>query len=261
MKKQSIKGLAFIAVAGSLATSCDLLKDLDYTVTPDPLEMHGDSVRVKVDVTFPEKGIKKKVTAEVTPYLASTPLKPLSVQGEKATGNGTVIQYKAGGKVTYTDVVPYKADMETSALTVTGKVFKGAKEKEQLDTISIADATIITPYLVNKDFRVIYEADQFKRVTEEKQFAQINYEKGKSNVRPAELKDKDIVDLQAWLQATQSNPKINIKSINIVGYASPEGEEDKNNSLSTDRSNTGKETVLGVAKKLKTIKHRLKFIR
>ncbi|EPB65881.1 hypothetical protein ANCCEY_15041 [Ancylostoma ceylanicum] len=254
MKKQSIKGLAFIAVAGSLATSCDLLKDLDYTVTPDPLEMHGDSVRVKVDVTFPEKGIKKKVTAEVTPYLASTPLKPLSVQGEKATGNGTVIQYKAGGKVTYTDVVPYKADMETSALTVTGKVFKGAKEKEQLDTISIADATIITPYLVNKDFRVIYEADQFKRVTEEKQFAQINYEKGKSNVRPAELKDKDIVDLQAWLQATQSNPKINIKSINIVGYASPEGEEDKNNSLSTDRSNTGKETVLGVAKKAKNDK-------
>lgn len=254
MKKQSIKGLAFIAVAGSLATSCDLLKDLDYTVTPDPLEMHGDSVRVKVDVTFPEKGIKRKVTAEVTPYLASTPLKPLSVQGEKATGNGTVIQYKAGGKVTYTDVVPYKADMETSALTITGKVFKGAKEKEQLDTISIADATIITPYLVNKDFRVIYEADQFKRVTEEKQFAQINYEKGKSNVRPAELKDKDIVDLQAWLQATQSNPKINIKSINIVGYASPEGEEDKNNSLSTDRSNTGKETVLGVAKKAKNDK-------
>lgn len=254
MKKQSIKGLAFIAVAGSLATSCDLLKDLDYTVTPDPLEMHADSVRVKVDITFPEKGIKKKVSAEVTPYLASTPLKPLTVQGEKATGNGTVINYKAGGKVTYTDYVPYKADMENSALTVTGKVFKGAKEKEQLDTIRIADATIITPYLVNKDFRVIYEADQFKRVTEEKQFAQINYEKGRSNVRPAELKDKDIVDLQTWLALVQTNPKVNIKSIEIVGYASPEGEEDKNNSLSTDRSNTGKETVVGVAKKAKNDK-------
>ena len=254
MKKQSIKGLAFIAVAGSLVTSCDLLKDLDYTVTPDPLEMHGDSVRVKVDVTFPEKGIKKKVSAEVTPYLASTPLKPLSVQGEKATGNGTVIQYKAGGKVTYTDVVPYKSDMEESALTVTGKVFKGAKEKEQLDVIKIADATIITPYLVNKDFRVIYEADQFKRVTEEKEFAQINYEKGRSNVRPAELKDKDIVGLQNWLATVQNNPKISIKSIEIVGYASPEGEEDKNNTLSTDRSNTGKETVVGLAKKAKNDK-------
>lgn len=254
MKKQSIKGLAFIAVAGSLVTSCDLLKDLDYTVTPDPLEMHGDSVRVKVDVTFPEKGIKKKVSAEINPSIASTQLKPLMVQGEKATGNGTVIQYKAGGKVTYTDVVPYKSDMEASGLSVTGKVFKGAKEKEQLDVIRIADATIITPYLVNKDFRVIYEADQFKRVTEEKQFAQINYEKGKSNVRPAELKDKDIVELQNWLTTVQPNAKVNIKSIEIVGYASPEGEEDKNNTLSTDRSNTGKETVVGVAKKAKNDK-------
>lgn len=254
MKKQSIKGLAFIAVAGSLVTSCDLLKDLDYTVTPDPLEMHGDSVRVKVDVTFPEKGIKRKVSAEINPSIASTQLKPLMVQGEKATGNGTVIQYKAGGKVTYTDVVPYKSDMEVSALSVTGKVFKGTTEKEQLDVIRIADATIITPYLVNKDFRVIYEADQFKRVTEEKQFAQINYEKGKSNVRPAELKDKDIVELQNWLTTVQPNAKVNIKSIEIVGYASPEGEEDKNNTLSTDRSNTGKETVVGVAKKAKNDK-------
>ncbi|HLU87682.1 MAG TPA: hypothetical protein VKZ44_07985 [Taishania sp.] len=254
MKKQNLKGLAFIAVAGSLFTSCDLLKDLQYTVTPDPLEMHGDSVKVKVDVTFPEKGIKKKVSAEITPYLASTPLKPLNVQGEKATGNGTVIQYKAGGKVTYTDVVPYSDDMEASALTVTGKVFKGAKEKEQLETIRIADATIITPYLVNKDFRVIYEKDEFKRVTEEKQFAQINYEKGKSVVRPGEMKDKDIVELQDWLATVQSNAKINIKTIEIVGYASPEGEEDKNNSLSTDRANAGKTAVAGIAKKAKNDK-------
>ena len=60
MKKPSIKGLALIAIAGSLATSCDLLKDLEYKVTPNPLEVHGDSVRVKVDVTFPEKGIKRR---------------------------------------------------------------------------------------------------------------------------------------------------------------------------------------------------------
>lgn len=254
MKNKTIKSLAFIAVAGSLATSCDLLKDLDYTVTPDPLEMHGDSVRVKVDITFPEKGIKKKVSAEITPSIGSTPLKPLMVQGEKATGNGTVLQYKAGGKVTYTDVVAYKSDMEVSSLSVTGKVFKGAKEKEQLDVINIADATIITPYLVNKDFRVIYAADEFKRVTEERQFAQINYLKGKSNVRPTELKDKDITEIQSWLTVAQQNPKINIKNIEITGYASPEGEEDKNNSLSTDRSNTGKETVVSIAKKVKNEK-------
>ena len=85
MKKQSIKGLAFIAAAGVLATSCDLLKDLDYTVTPDPLEMHGDSVRVKVDITLPEKGIKKKAYAEITPMIGEQALKLVTIVGEKAT--------------------------------------------------------------------------------------------------------------------------------------------------------------------------------
>jgi len=250
MRKQSIKGLLFITVAGAFATSCDLLKDLDYKVTPDPLEMHGDSVRVKVEVTLPEKGIKKKVSAEVSPSLASTPLKPLTIQGEKATGNGTVINYKTGGKITYTDVVPYKADMETSQLSVSGKAFKKGVEKKQLADIKIADATIVTPLLVNKDFRVIYETDRYQRVTEQVEFAQINYEKGKSIVRPAELKDADIVALQNWLTNAQENPKIAIKSIRVVGYASPEGEEDKNNSLSSDRSNTGKQTIMEIAKKI-----------
>ena len=37
MKKQSIKGLAFIAIAGMSVASCDILKDLDYKVENDPL--------------------------------------------------------------------------------------------------------------------------------------------------------------------------------------------------------------------------------
>lgn len=247
MKKQNLKSLAFIAIAGSLITSCDLLKDLDYTVTPDPLEMHGDSVRVKVDIVFPEKGVHKKALAEIKPFIGSTALKTLTVQGEKATGNGTVIA-KEGGKITYTDVVAYKPDMEASALSVTADVYKGDKLKDQLDTIDIADATIITPYLVNKDFKVIYAADNFQRVTEEKEFAQINYLKGKSNVRTTEWKDEDIKSISVWLDSAQNNPKISIKSIEIVGFASPEGEEDKNNTLSTDRAGSAKEVMMKIAK-------------
>jgi hypothetical protein len=39
MKNQSLKGIALIAAASYLVTSCDLLKDLEYRVTPSPLEM------------------------------------------------------------------------------------------------------------------------------------------------------------------------------------------------------------------------------
>ncbi len=255
MKKQSIKGLAFLAVAGSLVTSCDLLKDLDYKVTPNPLEMHGDSVRVKVDVTFPEKGIKKKAKAEITPMLGGTALKTVTVLGEKATGNGDKIQYKPGGKMVYEDVVAYKPEFENADLMVTGKVYKGDKEKEgQFTDTKIADATIITPYLVNKDFKVVYAKDEFKRVTEQTYVAQINFDKGKSVVKPTELKDKDIVDYSKWLTAAQTNAKIAIKTINVTGYASPEGEVAKNDNLSTERAEAAKKVSMDLAKKAKNDK-------
>ena len=251
MKKQSIKVIALLAVAATFTTGCDLLKDLEYTVTPNPLEMHGDSVAVRVDVTFPEKGINKKASADITPMLGSTALKSIRVQGEKATGNGEVIQYKAGGKVTYEDVVAYTPDMEATDLMVTGKVFKGEKEKDEIEPTKIADATIITPYLVNKDFKVIVAKDEFQRVTEETFMAVINYDKGRDVVKASEMKDDDIKAYEAFLADAQTNPKIEVKSVNVTGFASPEGEEDKNNTLSTDRSISGSEASKKVAKKAK----------
>jgi tetratricopeptide (TPR) repeat protein len=251
MKKHTLVGLAFVA-AGTLVTSCDLLKDLKYDVTPSPLEMHGDSVRVKVDVTFPIKGIKKKASAEIQPMLGETALKPINVQGEKATGNGNVVAYKAGGKVTYYDVVPYKAAYEVTTLDITGTVSKGGKVKGQIERTSIAPGTIITPMLADKSFRVIMEKDNFKRVNEFTQTATINYLKGKSDVRAAEMTDADMKALSAWLRkADSASSRIEIKAINIVGYASPEGEEDKNNTLSTDRVNAGKTASMNLAKKAK----------
>ncbi|MFO0494873.1 MAG: hypothetical protein ACK50Y_05025 [Flavobacteriia bacterium] len=252
MKNQSLKGIALIAAASYLVTSCDLLKDLEYRVTPSPLEMHGDSVRVHVDVTFPAKGIRKKVSAEVTPMLGTTALKTVTIQGEKVTGNGSVINFKSGGTYTYDDLVAYKPEMEVTELMVTGKVRKGKKDKPGVfQDKKIADGTIITPYLVNKDYKVIMEKDQFTRVTEQTFTAQFNYERGKSFVRPTELKDKDIIAFSKWLGAAQTNPKIAIKAINITGYASPEGEENKNNTLSTDRAEAAKQAALGLAKTAK----------
>jgi hypothetical protein len=251
MKKQGIKSLAFIAAASLMTTSCDLLKDLDYAVTPDPLEMHGDSVKVKVDITFPEKGIKKKAYAEITTAIGSHALKPITVVGEKATANGTVIPYKPGGKVVYEDVIAYSPDMEVSELAVTGKVYKGDKEKGVIEKTKIAEATIVTPLLVQKDFRIIYSVDQFQRVTNEQQIAEINYLKGRSEVRSNELKDEDINGMEEFMTVAQTNPKIDIKNVSITAFASIEGEEDKNNTLSTDRATSAKEASMKIAAKKK----------
>ncbi len=254
MKKQTIKGLTFFVVAGALVSGCTLLKDIDYQVTPCPLEMHGDSVRVKIDVKLPTKGIKKKVSAEVTPMLGNTALKSVTIQGEKVTGNGQSIKYKTGGSFTYTDIVAYKPEYEDTQLKVTGSLKKGKKAKGAIPEKKICDATIVTPFLVNKDFKVILEKDAFNRVTEKGFSAQINYDKSKSIVKPTELKEKDIVDYHTWLAAAQTNAKIAIKSISITGYASPEGEVGRNDSLSHERAASAKASVMALAKTAKNDK-------
>lgn len=249
MKNQSILSLLLVAIFGLIITSCDLVKEVKYEVTPNPLEMHGDSVKISVTGTFPQKGIKKKAKAEIVPMLGNTELEPVVVLGEKATGNGKKIMYKPGGKFEYNQVVKYKPEYEVTELKVTGRVFKGSKEKEKIAPIKIADGTIITPLLAKKEFKIIMSSDNFQRVTEKTYKAQINFDKAKSIVKPTELKEADMFEFANWLKAAETNPKIAIKSINIVGYASPEGEVGTNTSLAADRASNSKLSVTDLAKK------------
>jgi tetratricopeptide (TPR) repeat protein len=243
MKKQSYRGLAAVAVVAAMLTGCKLIGELDYTVQQDPVQMHGDSVKVSVTVKFPEKGLKKKASAELTPKLGDKSFKTITVQGEKATGNGQTIAYKAGGTVNYTDVIPYSPDLEHADLVVTGKVKKGKKEID-LEPVKIADGTIVTPLWVQNDDKALIGKDAFVRTTEQTfSGTQINYLKGKSDVRGTELKDKDFVAFQQWMTKASTNPKIKVKSINYISYASPEGEVAKNSELANDRAKSGRAAV------------------
>ena len=87
--------ILLFGVAVSALSSCDQLKELSYTTTPNPLEMHGDSVAISVTVNIPPKGIRKKVSVEITPVLGDAKLATWKIQGEKATGNGESITFKA----------------------------------------------------------------------------------------------------------------------------------------------------------------------
>jgi outer membrane protein OmpA-like peptidoglycan-associated protein/Flp pilus assembly protein TadD len=171
------------------------------------------------------------------------------VNGEKVTENGTTINFKNGGTATFEQTIPYLPEMEAADLVITGKIYKQTKEKDALPETKIADATIITPYLVNKTFKVLYEEDALVRQFEKSSEATFNFEKGKSDVRATELKDADIASLVSWIQAAQTNPKIKINAIEINGYASPDGEVSKNDNLSYDRTATTRTAIIALMKK------------
>lgn len=256
MKRQGYKGLAAFALAATMLTGCKLIGDVEYTIDQDPVEMHGDSIKVSITVKVPEKGLNKKATAEITPMLGGKAFKTIIIQGEKATGNGQTINFKPGGTVNYTDVIPYSADLENADLKITGTAKKGKKEIE-LEEKKIGDGTIVTPLLVQNDDKALIGNDEFVRTTEEvytgttENRTQINFSKAKSNISGSELKQQDVKDLEAWLTASMTNAKVAPKSIQLVSYASPEGEVGKNGTLATDRGNSTKEAMIKMLTNIK----------
>jgi outer membrane protein OmpA-like peptidoglycan-associated protein/Flp pilus assembly protein TadD len=246
-----MKKLSVVLGLGLLVTSCDLVKDFTYNTTPNPLELHGDSVKFTVVVNVPEKGINKKVKADITPKLGNTSLGTWQVQGEKVTGNGKTVPFKPGGSATFELTIPYDPSFEAADLTISGKYYKGTKEKGEIKPIKLADATVITPLMVKREFKMIMEDDAIKR-SEDKSFsAKINFDRSKSNVKPNELKDKDVLDFVSWIRNAESNSRIKINSIEIKGYASPDGEESKNETLSSDRAREARNAIIGLMKKEK----------
>lgn len=251
MKTRNFRALVLASAVGLTAASCDLAKDVSYTVEPCPLEMHGDSVAVTIKATVGEKGLHKKAVADITPMLmwdgGEKAMKTITVQGYKAAGNGTVIP-KEGKTVTYTDKIAYQPGMKTSELKIKLVAKKGSKDKEMMSD-KICDGVITTSDLVISDDRVCLGKDNFTRTTQESVKGEINYLVNSSNVRGGELKDQDIKDMQAFIMGNAENPKVAFKTLAIEAYASPEGEITKNDNLANERAETAGKAVHGLFKK------------
>lgn len=264
MRNTTLK-ITSLVLTTSLLSSCDVLKELEYKVTPNPLEMHGDSVRVRIDVKVPEKGIKKKVVAEITPTLGSQTLETIKVAGEKIQIGEKTISYKAGGKVSYDKTYAYDPSFENSELAITLKAYKGAigtkeKKKETIESKKLADATIVTPLLVQPDFKVVSLTQEYVQTKNYTTSFTINFDKGRSELRPNEMKDVDVIAFKEWLVANASNSKIAIKEIAINGFACPDGVEGKNITLSDSRVSTTSKAIETILKDAKYPKLDLKLL-
>ena len=240
MNKRILTKGGLTLLAGAALYSCSLMKDVEYEVKEDPIEMHGDKVTVYIDGKFVEKGLNKKAYIELTPTLVNEAGNELefdmkSFQGPKAAGNGEVVD-KGGKSFNYTSTKPYNPAFENAELIVKYRVEKGGKEKLNDKTPKIADATIVTPLWLQDDDKVVYGEDKLVRKFDKVEKAQINYLKAKHDVRSSELKEQDILDLEKFMVDGQANNKITFKSIDIVSYASPEGELEKNTTLAEDRA-------------------------
>ncbi|MEI8137093.1 MAG: hypothetical protein WCH21_07210 [Bacteroidota bacterium] len=252
------KFLRTIGAGLSLAvilTSCDGLgkmlkkqKDIKYTVSPNPIEMHGDSIQFSVNGKFNPKLFAKKVTLTLTPVVKSATgekaLKPIVLVGEKATGAGQKIGYTTGGTFNYTsEKFAYEPSMRNAKVEVRALGTVKKKEKK-FEPVELADATIVTPLLVRNDEKGIMGKDAFVKTVPANQTTHVYYTINASNVRPAEMKSEEMKEVNDFISANLSSPWYEFKGISVSAYASPDGETEKNANLAKDRAKSGSAAVM-----------------
>jgi Tfp pilus assembly protein PilF len=246
-----------------IATGCNPLKKMNkkhglvsYTLTPDPLELHGDSVAISVSGRYPSKFFHKKVVAHVKPMMKDAEtgavvkeFETIKLVGEKATGEGTKIMKVAGGTFTVNNTVPYTASMENVTLEI--EVEAGFKSKTmKFDAIPLGKGVVTTPLWVQSDEMPILGKDNFTKTSPRSIKAEINYAIQSSAVRPEEMKQEDIKGVEAFLDKSVTYA-YEWKSVDITSYASPDGETALNENLAGDRANTASKSIQGLFSKKK----------
>lgn len=230
-------------------------KDIQYTITPSPIEMIGDSVQFSVNGKFNPKLFAKKVTLTLTPVVkyatGEKALKPVVLVGEKATGSGQKISYSSGGTFGYTSE-KFGFDNAMRNATVELRAVGTVKKKEKkFDPVKLTDGTLATSLLVRNDEKPMMGKDNFQKSYPANQTTHIYYLINQSNVRPGELKSDEMKNFNNFVTTNINSVWYKFNGISVSAYASPDGETDKNENLAKDRANSGSAAIMAEFKKNK----------
>ncbi len=242
------------------------IANIDFKSTPEILEEKGNMVEVEITGKVPAKYFGKSAAMYVQPVLkydgGETKLKPFTLKGENVVGDGIMIK-ESGGTFTIKDRFKYDPKMNKSELvlypiaysakkgTLDTKedILSGAKNTE-VEAVKIADGVIYTSERIDKAMGELGPHMYKKEVIVTKK-ANIYFAKNlynlnwKLKLNKAEESKKAAKELHEFMQNGWE-----IKSIDIDGWASPEGEETFNVNLSENRAKTAHKHGLKNLKKL-----------
>ena len=245
-----------VSACGGLNKMKKKANTVQYTTTPNPLEVHGGAVAVDLTVNYPKKYFAKKVTLEATPVLkyssGSKQMQKFLAQGQGVIGNNKVIAKNTGGTLNYSDKLVYTEDMMSSELFLS--VLGTQKKKSvQFPDIKLADGVISTSQLMASTSKPAIGKDTYKRITEDAIEGQIMYSINRSEVRPSELKSESINQLKEEMAAAKANERVEIKGAQVLAYASPDGAYDLNAKLADKRKGTGESVFVKELKAAKIV--------
>lgn len=260
--KQNLFKVLFVALAAFAMVSCDnpskmaeYADQVQITCNPEVLEVVAGNIDATVSVTFPAEYFHPKAILEVIPVLVynggEAEGKPFVYQGSKVTENYKTVT-EAGATISERVHFDYVPGMEKSQLVARAKVlYKGTEYPYPAD-IKIADGANTTYMLVDK--RGAYELmkDNYQEIIPETAEAQILYLINSATVRPSQIKSSDVKAFENTLKELANDSRREVKGTEIVAYASPDGKEDLNNKLSSNREKSAEKAFNKITKKLET---------
>lgn len=294
--RNAFKLLLAVVGLSIVFSSCESLKKMaknhptlaKYEATPNPVESHGDKITVNIKGSYQPKYFNSNAVVVLQPSIVyeggSKEMKPIILKGDKVVGEGTVISKAKGGSFSYTDVVEYTPEMNKSEIIFNPVAYTAKKAKDlkitnakeaiavpkalELGETKVADGTVATANRFEKEGSKLTTAtDKYEKETIIAEKATIYYVVDMSNLNWSAPFNKMDANKQAIKNLEESFANgLKIKRININSWASPEGEESRNQNLSDDRSKTAEKYIKGVydksmnaqAKKLKVKPQTLK---
>jgi hypothetical protein len=221
-----------LALGGcTLPKMVKMAKEQQLTVTPNPLEVHKDTVAFSMAANLPVKMLKKGTTYTVNTYYKygdrEAALEPVVFNANDYPNAAT-----EQPRVTKNFAFAYNPAMKSGVLQVEGVAAKGTKSKAT-PRMDVAVGVITTSKLVKPVAFPVYAAHGYNNQEEiiPVVIPDFIFEQGKSVLRRSEINSEKGKKLDAFIASKNVT-----KTVTITGTHSPEGAERINSKLAPDRA-------------------------
>lgn len=220
----------FVACAALLSigfSSCKVFKGAAVNCTPDPIEVHADSIKFQLKASVPPKaGLKKGGTYTGEAKIGGVSQGKIVFSSDKypnvkKTGIDTTLNFRR----------PFDSRMDGNSLLINQNYERKGKTFELPNVENLCECCITTSRLVYEGDYLIFSTHEYVKEVKAERKAQFNFPKKVSDIQSGDYNKSDIVAIGDFLKK-----KYITKKVIIEGFASPEGPYKLNTELSINRS-------------------------
>ncbi len=237
-----IKVLKISAAAAIVSlgfSSCKVFQGAEVACSPDPIEVHADSITIKISADVPPKsGMRKGGT-----YVGEGKIGEVS-QGKIVFSSDRYPNLRKMGIDTQLVFKrPYFERMDGNQLVIKQTYGRKGKTYELPDLENLCNCCITTSYNVYEGSYLIFSEHSYQKKVKVERNAKFNFPKNVFAIQEDQYSKSDITAIGEYLKKKYITDKVVIE-----GFASPEGPYARNVMLSVNRS---KEVRMWLTEQLK----------